>query len=276
MAGDNKDTFDASAYWRDRVVSGADLGVVGHRSMGPIYNGQIYERRLEVLDAMLLRHTNKPAEELRVLDIGCGSGFYTACWAERRVRDYLGVDISLDTIKHLSSLYPNYQFLQADMTESSIAEFSELPPFDVVSIFDVFYHIINDERFGNAVGHVASLTAESGCVLVIDQLFRNRYQLSRHVVYRERESYLTTFRQHQLDLVDNELLFHFLVPPLSGHRLIDFLAASLFKVAGLIVRVSNTLANWAATKLRRLDTRLRSNGRRASNSEMLVFNKTQG
>jgi len=271
-----EDKFDAGAYWRDRVVSGADLSVVGHRSMGPAYNGQIYERRLEVLDEMLLRHSDKPVEQLRVLDIGCGSGFYTAYWAVRGVVDYLGVDISLDTIEHLSSLHPDYQFLQADMTERRIAALLELPPFDAVTIFDVFYHIVDDERFMNAVEHVGSMTSGSGCVFVMDQLNPKRYQLSKHVVYRDRTTYLETFRQNELCLVDEELLFHFLVPPLTGNRFIDYLAASIFKMTGLIVGISDDLANWMATKLRRIDARLRFKGRRVSNSAMLVFQKTKG
>ena len=67
--------FDAGAYWRNRVVSGSDLGIVGHRSMGLAYNSQIYERRLEVLNDMLERHVTRPVNDLRILDIGCGSGF---------------------------------------------------------------------------------------------------------------------------------------------------------------------------------------------------------
>ena len=93
MARDPSSEFNASAYWKDRVVSGSDLGVVGHRSMGLAYNAQIYERRLEVLNELLERHVTRSVEELRVLDIDCGSGFYTSYWAERGVRDYVGIDI---------------------------------------------------------------------------------------------------------------------------------------------------------------------------------------
>ena len=56
--------FDAGAYWRNRVVSGSDLGIVGHRSMGPAYNAEIYNRRLEVLNDMLERHLLFPESHL--------------------------------------------------------------------------------------------------------------------------------------------------------------------------------------------------------------------
>ena len=265
--------FDAGAYWRNRVVSGSDLSIVGHRSMGLAYNAQIYERRLEVLNDMLEQHVTKPVSELRILDIGCGSGFYTGYWAERGVRDYVGVDISASTISHLFKQYPDFNFVNADISESVPEGLAEQRPFDLVTIFDVFYHIVDDERFAKAIRHIGALTAGSGVVLVMDQLHSERYQISKHVVYRDREEYVNLFDRSGLELIDDELLFHYLVPPISGYRLIDFMAAGFFKLAGFIVRMSDRLANWIAVRLRRFDNRLRSSGRRVSNSEILVFEK---
>jgi hypothetical protein len=70
-------------------------------------------------------------------------------------------------------------------------------------------------------------------------------------------------------------LFHYLVPPMSGYRVIDLTAAVLFKGAGIVVRLSDRLAGWTARRLRRLDTRLRSSGKQVSNSEMLAFTKRE-
>lgn len=274
MADGDNGAFDAGEYWRKRVISGSDLGIVGHRSMGQVYNGHIYERRLEVLNDMLERHTSKPVKDLRVLDIGCGSGFYTGYWAARGVRDYLGVDISSATIEHLSAAYPDYEFLQADITQSGIPALDRLATFDVVTVFDVFYHIVDDERFSNAVRHIGRLTAPGSRVLVMDQLFPGGYQLSKHVVYRDRDAYLATFNRNTLELADAELLFHYLVPPLSGNRLVDYVAASVFKLVGVVVRLSDRLAHRLAMALRRHDRRLRSRERRVANSEMLVFQRT--
>ena len=65
MTGDNNEVFDAGEYWRNRVVSGSDLGVVGHRSVGHAYNVEIYGRRIEVLEisaeGMSLGLRNSPA-----------------------------------------------------------------------------------------------------------------------------------------------------------------------------------------------------------------------
>ena len=275
MAEHDNGKFDAGSYWRERVVSGSDLGVVGHRSMGLAYNAQIYERRIEVLNAMLARHSSKPFSELRVLDIGCGSGFYTRYWAEQGVRDYVGIDISSATIERLSQTYTDYEFINADITEDSVALLEGRSAFDIVTVFDVFYHIVDEPRFANAVRQIGAMTADSGLVLVMDQVCPQRYQLSKHVVYRQRDDYLKEFEDAHLGFVDSELLFHYLVPPLSGRRSIDLAAAGLFKSAGLVMRVSDRIASWTATRLRRLDSGLRASGRRVSNSEMFAFRKSR-
>lgn len=268
-------TFDAGAYWQERVVSGADLSVVGHRSMGPEYNRHIYERRLEVLEEMLRRHAGKPADQLRVLDIGCGSGFYTGYWAAKGVREYVGVDISAATIDYLARRFPEYRFLRRDIAEPGGQELPDAGSFDVITVFDVFYHIVDDARFANAVAFVAAAASPTACVLVMDQLFVQRYQLSRHVVYRDRTRYLDSFADHDLELADGELLFHYLVPPLSGSRVIDVMAAAVFKAIGYGLRLSAALASRLAGALRRHDARLRARGRRVANSEMLVFKHSE-
>jgi SAM-dependent methyltransferase len=267
------DNFDAAEYWRKRVKSGSDVGTVGHRSMGLAYNTKIYERRVEVLDAMLVKHITKPIEELRILDIGCGSGFYTDYWAERGVSAYVGLDVSEANISHLSGKFQNFCFVNADITKGMSDNLANQAPFDVVTVFDVLYHIVNDERFAMAVRHIGQLTADSGVVFVMDQLHRGRYQLSKHVVYRDRDEYVDLFDSSRLDLADTELLFHYLIPPISGYRPIDITAAALFKLTGLVLRTSDQLASLVASRLQRLDKKLRSSNVKVSNSEMLAFRK---
>lgn len=273
MTDSPNNSFDAGAYWQDRVVAGADLGVVGHRSVGPAYNQQIYERRVEVLEAMLDRHVSKPVEDLRVLDIGCGNGFYTEFWAARGVRHYVGADISRATIEHLAPRFPDYEFVHRDITDGDDAAISDMGSFDLVTVFDVLYHIIDDERFARAVDFVAGAVAPAGVVLVMDNLFERRYQLTRHMVYRARGEYLGTFNANDLELADSELLFHYLIPPVTGRVVVDYVSAGAFKIAGFVMRLSAALASRMAVALRRRDAKLRDQGKRVANSEFLVFCK---
>lgn len=114
--------------------------------MGPAYNGEIYARRIDALESMLARHVQKPLHELRVFDIGCGSGFYTRFWQSHGVHDYVGLDISARTVEHLSGLYPDYDFVCADAAEPLPDRLASVGRFDVITVFDVFYYIIDNRR----------------------------------------------------------------------------------------------------------------------------------
>jgi SAM-dependent methyltransferase len=142
-------------------------------------------------------------------------------------------------------------------------------------IFDVLFHIVDDNRFQNVVRHIGSLLAGDGRLLITDHLCPAKYQLSKHVVYRARDAYLASFKEQDLVLEDAELLFHYLMPPITGNRFVDYLAAATFKVIGMVVSLSNRLATWTAQRVRRFDARLRAKGRKVSNNEMFVFRKRE-
>ncbi|HUH00224.1 MAG TPA: class I SAM-dependent methyltransferase [Gammaproteobacteria bacterium] len=240
--------------------------------MGPAYNIEIYSRRIEVLTRSVTRHIDQPAEDLRILDVGCGSGFYTEFWKAHSVRDYTGLDISANSVNQLSGQYPEFRFVQTDITADQFG-LRDSEPFDVITVFDVLYHIVDEQRFESAVSTIANHVREDGHVMVMDHLCRNDYQLSRHVRYRARERYLAAFQSRNLFLVENELLFHFLVPPITEIRFIDYLSAAAFKAMGLALRRFDGPSAWVARRLRRMDNSLRARGKCVSNSELLVFRK---
>jgi SAM-dependent methyltransferase len=270
-AGKGSSDFNAGAYWQGRVGADADLAVVGHRAMGPAYNGEIYARRIEAMESMLERHVHKPLEQLRVLDIGCGSGFYTGFWQARGVREYVGLDISSRVIGHLADAYSEYRFVCADVTEGLPDTLRDRGSFDIVTVFDVLYHVVDNARVESAIANIGGLLAGDGRLFIMDFLCRSDYRISKHVIYRARDAYLDEFRRNHLDLLDSELLFHFLVPPITGIRIIDWLFAGVFRVFGHGLRLNDRLATWAAAKLRRLDARMRERKVSMRNGELLVF-----
>jgi SAM-dependent methyltransferase len=271
VTGNDSSAFDAGAYWRERVGADADLAVVGHRAMGRAYNGEIYARRIEAMESMLERHVDKPLAQLRVLDIGCGSGFYTGFWQARGVREYVGLDISSRTIDRLADAYPGYRFVHADITEALPDALSDRESFDIITVFDVLYHIVDERRFASAIANIGELISDNGQLFIMDWLYHRDYQVSRHVINRARDAYLAEFGKNDLALADSELLFHFLVPPIAGIRIIDVLLNGVFKVFGYCLRLNDRVASGIAGQLRRLDSRLRERGVSMPNNELLVF-----
>jgi SAM-dependent methyltransferase len=206
-----------------------------------------------------------------VLDIGCGSGFYTGFWQARGVRDYVGLDISSRTIDRLANAYPEYRFVHADITEVLPETLSDRGSFDVITVFDVLYHIIDKRRFESAIANFGELLTDDGRLFIMEFLCRRNYQVSKHVIHRARDAYFAEFRKNDLALADSQLLFHFLVPPLAGVRFVDWFFGGVFKVFGRGLRLNDRLATWAAAKLRRLDERMRERNVSIPNSELLVI-----
>lgn len=271
MEGNSSSGFDAGAYWQQRVGVDADVATVGHRAMGAVYNAQIYARRVEALEVMLLRHLKKPLEQARVLDIGCGSGFYTGFWQARGVRNYVGLDISADAIARLSGAYPEYRFVQADIAAQLPGNLVDGAAFDIITVFDVLYHIVDDELAQAAIANTAAMLDTDGRLFIMDFLCRRNYRVSKHVIYRARNKYIADFCEKKLTLADSELLFHFLVPPYTGIRIIDFLSSGAFALFGRILRLNEQFSLWVASRLRRLDQSMRERGVSLRNGELLVF-----
>ena len=148
-------------FWEQRLSEQFDLRGTGETTMGAAYNRACYELRREVLDRALAAASMDPKGK-RVLDVGCGTGFWTDYYLKRGA-DYTGVDIAPSSVKRLAERYPNARFVHVDMSEA------DLPgTFDVVNVFDVLYHITDDARFEAALTRCARAVAPGGLLLVTD------------------------------------------------------------------------------------------------------------
>lgn len=134
-----------------------------------------------------------------------------------------------------------------------------------------FIILLTTGAIESAIANIAGMVTDDGLLFVMEQLCKRDYQVSKHVIYRARDAYFEIFDRSSLTLKDKELLFHYLIPPITEIRVIDFSLAAVFKVFGLILRLNDRLAVWAASALRRLDEKLRARDTHVSNCELLVF-----
>jgi ubiquinone/menaquinone biosynthesis C-methylase UbiE len=75
---------------------------------------------------------NKPAEEVRVADIGCGTGLQVELFARQGVRSVVGYDKSEAMIKEARSRFPEREFVVGD---ASVATMATADQFDLVTMF---------------------------------------------------------------------------------------------------------------------------------------------
>ena len=165
-------TYRPREFWEQRLQDQFDLRGTGETSMSAAYNAACYTLRREVLDRALA-HAGADPRGRDVLDVGCGTGFWTAYYTGRGAR-YTGVDIARTSTDRLAAAYPQATFLCADVSEA------ELPAaYDIVNVFDVLYHITDDARFEAALGRLARAVKPGGLLLLTD-LFADTPGLAEH------------------------------------------------------------------------------------------------
>jgi len=165
-------TYRPQEYWERTLSQQFDLRGTGEPGLPLAYNRACYELRREVLDRAL-RETGFDPRGKRVLDVGCGSGFWTAYYTGRGA-DYTGLDIAPVSIGRLKQAYPGSTFLLADVSEAGLEG-----TWDVVNVIDVLYHVTDDARWEAALGRLARAVAPGGLLLVTD-LFETPAGLAEH------------------------------------------------------------------------------------------------
>jgi len=156
-----KGGYDAARYWRDRFSRhGTSLKGVGDEGLSEQENQEMYENAATAfLD--LCRRENIDFATARVLEIGCGNGFYTQLLREQGVKRYLGVDITDVFFPDLAKRFPSFQFIRRDITADPIAG-----EFDLILMIDVIEHIVGEEKLDFAMTNVQRCLAGNGRFLV--------------------------------------------------------------------------------------------------------------
>src|SRR5215469_4226969 len=127
-------------FWNELLTQSFDLRGVGHFRLSEEANRQMYEAKRAIIDGQLQRHQIDVGTTTRVLEIGCGVGYWTEYFVSRGVRDYTGNDITPISVTTLAKRYPQFRFIQGDAGDII------LPPshFALAFMIDVTQHITED------------------------------------------------------------------------------------------------------------------------------------
>ena len=156
------------AYWDDRLrrhwgPEGASSVVFGRRFARWRYRVRAHVFR------RVVRGLGAAPSRLDVLDVGSGTGFYLGQWKALGVRSLSGLDVSGWAVEQLRREYPGAAFLRADIG----SPVSPLPDgtFDAVSAIDVLVHLVDDEAFARALGHLRRALRPGGFLILSDSFF---------------------------------------------------------------------------------------------------------
>ncbi len=207
----NQPAFDPRAYWEERLAKEYDLTGVGYRGLGPDFNAAMYRVRAHVFHHVVRRLAlpTKP----RVLDVGSGTGFYVERWLERGPVDLVASDITSVAVDALAERFPGVEVRRLD-----IGDPDPLPGerFDVVSAFDVLFHIVDDERYARAIGNVASVLESGGWFVFSDNFLRAGTVRAKHQVSRSLSEITDALRGAELEVVRRVPMFVLMNAPVDS------------------------------------------------------------
>ena len=141
----DKDAFDAGHYDRHYFE--------GHLAR---YNSPVYKQRVRFVDAYMGDVRGK-----RVLDLGCGVGFFGNMAAERGAW-VTGLDFSASALQLAAEHHPGLELIRGDATRLPYASDS----FDVVLLNDIIEHLADEP--GRAMVQETFRVIKPGGVLVVD------------------------------------------------------------------------------------------------------------
>lgn len=160
-APETSGSYQPREFWNQRLSEHFDLRGTGETGLSLAYNRACYQLRGEVL-ARALRDQRFDPRGRSVLDVGCGSGFFTNFYLERGAQ-VTGIDIAPTSVERLSQRHPQARFVLGDVSETPLAG-----RYDLVNAFDVLYHIVDESRWERALNHLADATVPGGLLLMTD------------------------------------------------------------------------------------------------------------
>ncbi len=194
------DDYNAEKYWQDRFSKyGKTLTASGDEGLSEEENRRDYQLAVNTMIAIL--HQEKfNFDQIQVLEIGCGTGFYTQLLHDLNVKNYIGVDITDVLFPEFSKKFPNYNFIQKDVTtEGIIAQ-----QFDLIMMIDVIEHIVTKDKLDFAMKNIQKCLKTNGVFIIAPIMETSK----KHLFYL----HSWTIQDIKGNFPDEEYTFRELIP----------------------------------------------------------------
>ncbi|KPK96608.1 MAG: hypothetical protein AMJ95_13275 [Omnitrophica WOR_2 bacterium SM23_72] len=218
-------------YWEERLSKNFALAGAGHLSFNEYYNRWLYRAKVRALKKAL---STQKIDILgkAVCDIGCGTGFFVDFYKCLGAKDIVGIDITHVSIEKLKSRYPEYVFVEGDIASVSITSKMNRK-FNILNIFDVLYHIKDDEGFIQAIKNISELAQDEGYIFISDLFRAQDIDLSPYITFRSKKTYEAAFRDSGLKVITTYPLYYYLNRTVSGKILNRLFSGQSFAVDNL-------------------------------------------
>lgn len=260
-------TFESKVYWENRLKGSFSLRGVGINRFGEQYNRWLYRVRRYVFEHRL-GTIDHDLENATILDVGCGTGFYIARWEQAGAKKIVGVDITRTAVAGVQSLYPQHSFYQIDITSNirPIKTYS----FDIVSAFDVLFHIVEQGRYEHAIRNIYSLLKPGGTFVFSENFLHRETFVSAHQVCRKLDYIERLLLAAGFHIVERLPMFYLMNTPLDTTN--SFVKA-WWKVYARIIRTTELAGLLAGALLYPIEICLTSLAVESPTTEIMICKK---
>lgn len=203
--------YEPEKYWEERLSKNFTLSGVGFWGLGVAYNCWLYKSRIRSL-SKLLKENKINIRGKRVLELGVGNGFYVEYWKKQGASSVVGLDITEKSISSLKTKYPQYEFIKADISSK---ELSINGTFDLITAFDVLFHIIEEENFKQTIENIRTLASPETKILITDSFLRGDSNIGFHECDRTLKKYQEVLKNNGIKIVNVEPIFYFMSNPID-------------------------------------------------------------
>ncbi len=181
-------TKEATAAYRDERHRTSDpWRAGGDRGLDEKANEAFYYVRLGLILRMLANRFGR-GRALRILDAGCGRGWFTAR-LKALGHDVVGVDVSEEAIRRAR------ETCDAPFFVAPLDGFVSDRRFDAIISVDVLYHITDDDQWRRSFRSLSGLLDDKGVLIFSDWLEKETCVQGDYIVHRSR-------REHDLLMAD--------------------------------------------------------------------------
>jgi len=197
--------FDARRYWQARLTAHLSLQGTGTSLAPEAWQRWLY-RGKERAYRRLLRRNSIRLRGRKVLDFGCGTGYFEDVWEQWGAARADGIDFVPEVIETLARQHPWRRYLATDISECS-AGLEQFDPVFLLTAIDVLYHIVDDQQLMSTLRPLVAQLDRDGYFLFTDAL--HEQNTAQHVRFRSLNQWRQILEKLGMEVLDKEPVFAF-------------------------------------------------------------------
>lgn len=202
-------------YWEDRLGANWGFESVGYYGLGRPYNYWLYKIRklvfLRQMKALIEDFTS-----LSVLDIGSGTGFYVDLWRSLGVNSVVATDITNVAVKKLRDRFPDQLCIKLDAGDILQSD-EHTARYDIVSAMDVLFHIVDDNRYRQAIQNVSQALKPGGHLVISENFVHGQALRANHEVSRPLSEITEMLEEAGFEIVSRVPVFALMNNPIDSN-----------------------------------------------------------